>query len=162
VANEYYTTEGMITDGKFYPSGGGSPEDLAQFDVQVTDGGAWGSFLHAVRTRNVADCNADVELGHFSCALVHAANLSYRLGEDVPYDLPSQKLGDNREVVETFNNLVENVRGVGIRLEGTDYRLGRTLTIDPRLERFIGEGADEANAMLTREYRRPFVVPEQV
>src|SRR5881409_2840160 len=50
VLNEYYTTEGMITDGKFHPRNGGKPEPLARFDVKVTPGGAWGSFLTAVRS----------------------------------------------------------------------------------------------------------------
>jgi hypothetical protein len=50
VLNEYYTTEGMITDRKFYPRNGSTPEPLAEFPVKVTPGGAWGSFLHAVRS----------------------------------------------------------------------------------------------------------------
>jgi predicted dehydrogenase len=161
VANEYYTSDGLITGGKFYPRGG-KPEELAPFEVKVTPGGAWGSFLHAVRSRKVADCNADVEQGHLSCVLVHAANISYRLGERVPFDAKSQRLGDNAEVVATFHNLTSNLRGVGVKLEETSYQLGRTLRLDPRSERFIGEGADQANAFLTRRYRKPFVVPEKV
>jgi hypothetical protein len=152
----------MITEGKFNPKGGGAPEKLAQFDVKVTRGGAWGSFLHAVRSREVEDCNADVELGHFSCAVMHAANISYRLGEKVPFNGKTQKLGDNREVVETFKNLQENLKGVGVRLEETNYQLGRTLTMDAKNECFVGDGAEKANAFLTRAYRKPFVVPEKV
>ncbi|HOZ45369.1 MAG TPA: Gfo/Idh/MocA family oxidoreductase [Candidatus Hydrogenedentes bacterium] len=38
------------------------------------------------------------------------------------------------------------------------YRLKRSLNFDPKTERFVGD--DEANAMLTRAYREPFVVPE--
>ena len=40
------------------------------------------------------------------------------------------------------------------------YRLGRTLTFDPKTETFPGDA--EANKMLTRPYRKPFVVPEKV
>ncbi|WP_420149773.1 Gfo/Idh/MocA family protein [Spirosoma sp.] len=40
------------------------------------------------------------------------------------------------------------------------YRLGRTLRFDPKNEVFIGD--KEANQMLTRKYRAPFVVPEKV
>jgi predicted dehydrogenase len=161
VGNEYYTTVGRIEAGMFFPRSGGKPEKLASFDVRVTPGGAWGSFLRAVRSRKVEDCNADVEVGHLSCCLVHAANASYRLGEEVPFDGKS-KLGDNREVAETFQNLQENLTGVGVKLAGLTYRLGRTLTLDPKSERFVGEGAEKANAFLTRSYRRPFVVPEKL
>jgi predicted dehydrogenase len=162
VANEYYTTEGMIANRQFVPKSGGKPEKLARFDVKVTDGGAWGSFLHAVRSRKVADCNADVEVGHLSCVLVHAANISYRLGEKVPFSAKSQKLGDDREVVQTFNNITENLTGVGVRLQESSYELGRTLTLDPNTERFVDNGAEQANAFLTREYRKPFVVPKKI
>jgi predicted dehydrogenase len=162
VLNEYYTDEGRITDGKFYPRRGGPPEPLARFDVQVTPGGAWGSFLQAVRSRKVEDLNADVEHGHYSSALCHLANISYRLGEKVPFAAKTKALGDNREVVETFTNLQENLTGVGVKLEESSYQLGQVLAFDARDEQFVGTGAEKANSLLTRSYRRPFVVPENV
>jgi len=45
-------------------------------------------------------------------------------------------------------------------LGNISYRLGRTLNFDPTKETFIGD--KEANAMLTRKYRAPFVVPDKV
>lgn len=40
------------------------------------------------------------------------------------------------------------------------YKTGRALTFDPKTEKFVGDR--EANALLTRKYRAPFVVPETV
>ena len=40
------------------------------------------------------------------------------------------------------------------------YRLGRTLTFDAQTMKCAGD--EEANAMLTRQYREPFAVPEKV
>jgi hypothetical protein len=40
------------------------------------------------------------------------------------------------------------------------YRLGRTLEFDPIKMKFIND--PEADAMLTRQYRKPFVVPDEV
>ncbi len=40
------------------------------------------------------------------------------------------------------------------------YRLGRKLHIDPKTEGFVGD--DEANGLVKREYRKPWVVPETV
>jgi predicted dehydrogenase len=37
------------------------------------------------------------------------------------------------------------------------YRTGRTITFDPKAEKIIGDS--EASALLTREYREPYVVP---
>ncbi|MDR0756769.1 MAG: gfo/Idh/MocA family oxidoreductase, partial [Tannerella sp.] len=45
-------------------------------------------------------------------------------------------------------------------LGNISYRLGRQLTFDPAAERFIGD--EEANGMLTREYRMPYVIPETI
>lgn len=40
------------------------------------------------------------------------------------------------------------------------YRLGRTLEFDPQKELFVGD--KQANAMLTRKYRAPYVIPTTV
>ena len=45
-------------------------------------------------------------------------------------------------------------------LGNISYRLGRQLEFDPVAERFIGDNIDDANAMLTREYRAPYLLPE--
>ena len=45
-------------------------------------------------------------------------------------------------------------------LGNISYRLGRQLDFDPVKERFSSD--DHANAMLTRKYRKPFVVPDKV
>jgi hypothetical protein len=45
-------------------------------------------------------------------------------------------------------------------LGNISYRLGRQLEFDPEAERFVGDA--EANDMLTRKYRAPFVVPKDV
>lgn len=47
-----------------------------------------------------------------------------------------------------------------IHLGNISYRLGRSLDFDPSTLTFRGDA--EANRMLTREYRAPFVVPERV
>ena len=47
-----------------------------------------------------------------------------------------------------------------IHLGNIAYRLGRTLEFDPETMKFKHD--EEANVMLTREYREPFVVSEKV
>jgi len=45
-------------------------------------------------------------------------------------------------------------------LANISYRLGRELNFDPKTKRFVNDS--EANRLLTREYREPFVVPDKV
>ncbi len=76
-----------------------------------------------------------------------------------------------------FQNFVKAVRGrkqadlnaeieeghksaVMCHLANIAYRLGRTLDFDPAQERFLRDA--EADKLLTRDYRKPFVVPEKV
>jgi len=40
------------------------------------------------------------------------------------------------------------------------FRLGRQLNFDPKTEQFVNDA--EADKYLTREYREPFVVPNEV
>ncbi len=40
------------------------------------------------------------------------------------------------------------------------YRIGRTLTFDPKTKKFVND--KEATAMLTRKYRAPYTLPENV
>ena len=129
-------------------------------DVTVTPGGPFGSFIQAVRSRDQADLNADVEVGHYSSALCHLGNISLRLGKQVPFDGKKNALGDNTQVVESFNTVRENLKAVGMNLNESTYQLGRTLNLDPKTETFIGD--KQANRMLTREYRAPFTVPAKI
>ena len=47
-------------------------------------------------------------------------------------------------------------------LGNISYRLGLQLEFDPVAERFIGDGENEANAMISRDYRAPYLLPEVV
>jgi predicted dehydrogenase len=163
VMNEYYTTEGVIREGKFFAKGSDTGEGLkVDNDPQVSPGGAFGSFIAAVRSHDPKAVNCDAEVGHYSAALCHLANISYRLGETAPYNAAAKRIGDNKQVVEAFANIAENLKAVGVKLEETDYTVGPLLNFNAKTESFTGERADQANALLTRKYRAPYVVPETV
>jgi predicted dehydrogenase len=49
-------------------------------------GDHFANFLHAVRARDAAGLNADIEEGAVSATLVHLANISYRLGRTIDFD----------------------------------------------------------------------------
>jgi len=93
--------------------------------------------------------------------LCHLANISYRLGADRPFADAAGRFGRNSEEADAFERMREHLaEGNGLKLEGTPYRLGRRLEFDAASERFANDV--EADRLLTRDYRKPFVVPERI
>jgi predicted dehydrogenase len=170
VTNSFITTEGVIKEGTgrgggsvFQPKSGGAPQKIElDKDPHVAPGGAFGAFINAMRTRKPEDNNCDAEVAHYSSALIHLANISYRLGTVGTYDKARGAIGDNKEIVATLERIRDNSQAVGVPVDQTKYTVGPVLTFDPATEKFTGEHAAEANKLLTREYRPPFIVPQTV
>ena len=160
VTNEYYTTEGVIKGGSFYAKGSDKGEPIRAEADPVTPGGAFGSFIQAVRSRKNEDINCDAEVAHYSSALCHLANISYRLGKRDSLLKDENPYNNNETIVDSLAMLKHNLKAVNIDLAENTYAIGRDLKFDPVKEKFIGD--KQAVAMLTRKYRAPYVVPEQV
>jgi predicted dehydrogenase len=120
------------------------------------------NFIKAVRSRKRSDQNADIEVGHLSAALCHMANTSHRLGKKATVDEIKTAIGDNAEMMDSFNRMLEHLAANEVSLEKEPITLGPVLTMDPKTERYVGENADLANMFIKRNYREPFVVPDQV
>jgi predicted dehydrogenase len=118
------------------------------------------NFLKAVRSRAIADLSADIEEGHLSSALCHLGNISYRLGSQMSADELDKQLATFKttdDAKETLSRTLAHLSDNGIDMAGTKLGVGPVLAFDPQSETFPGN--EQANAMLTREYRKPFVVP---
>ena len=62
---------------------------------------------------------------------------------------------------ESFEDIKRHLADAGgVDVANATYRLGRALSYDARAEQFVG--APEANQLLSRPYRGPFVVPRRV
>ena len=102
---------------------------------------------------------ADVEKGHLSSALCHLGNISYRLG-GLYAMYKTRPFGENEEAVDTFERFKEHMTANDVKPDTTQISVGKVLTIDPKTETIVGD--PEASKLLTREYRKPYVVPEKV
>src|SRR5262249_49333723 len=164
VGNVSHLEAGTIAGTQFFPRGSDRAAPLPQVEGAGRRGPGGGdhfaNFIAAVRSRRTQDLNADILEGHYSAALCHLANISYRLGRQVPLGGQDRPFGDDTDGAETLARMREHLREVGVRLDGTMYRAGRRLTLDAGAERF--QGNEEANRLLTRPYRAGFVVPERV
>jgi len=160
VTNEFYMEEGVIRDGKFFPYGSDKGEPLSA-EVEMGPGNQFENFIHAVRTRDRSILHADITEGHPSAGLCHLGNISYRLGEQVSGTTRPAVLDRHEQVAKTWETIQQTLKGtLGLDLSKSTYQLGALLQFDPDKEQFVGN--DQANKLLTRDYRKPFVVTEEV
>jgi predicted dehydrogenase len=133
---------------------------IKQFKPTTPEVGA--NFLQAVRNGKPGELVADIEEGHTSAALVHLANISHRLGKTAPDGEITDRIAGQKELAKSYKRFKTHLDANGVDLKTTAATLGPMLTVDPRAERFIGDFSDEANKLVTRQYRKPFVVPDKV
>jgi predicted dehydrogenase len=124
------------------------------------DQGHFRNFLAALRSRKTSDLFADVEEGHLTCCHVHLANMSYRLGKQMPFDPRRAVFSEDSDASDAFQRLQEHLADNRLLMKDTTYRLGRTLKFDTQSETIPGDA--EAALLATRSYRQPFVVPDKV
>jgi predicted dehydrogenase len=120
------------------------------------------NFLKAVRSRKVTDLKADVLETHQSTALCHIGNISWRLGHTSSPDEIRKALSQLKvhgDVQETFDRTRKHLAENNVDPEKSKLTLGLALRLEAEKEKFLDNaGADN---LLTREYRKPFVVPAE-
>ncbi len=159
VANEFYFEQGVIKENKFYPKGSNEGEPLPKVDGRVNEGGVFSNFIDCIRSRKQEKLNADILQGHLSSALCHLGNISYRLAKERRFEKPSD-FSDNEVVGQSVMTMLENTKAIGIDPQKSTLWVGPKLFFDSEKERFINN--HNADNLLTREYRPPFLVPEKV
>jgi predicted dehydrogenase len=118
----------------------------------------YANFLEAVRSRKQSDLHADILEGHLSSALCHTGNISYRLGTTGSPEEIREALEGNKDLTEALGHMEQHLAANNVDLKKTPATLGAVLKMNPQTERFIDNA--RADQMLTREYRKPFVVPK--
>ena len=157
----FYGSEGYLVSPNYL---GGTVFDrngkaVATFN-KGSDSYHFDNFLKAVRSRKAEDLNADILEGHLSSALCHLGNISYQLGSQLTVAEARERLKSNQENLATYERTIEHLEKNGLSAGDLKIGFGEQLKIDPKTEKFVGNA--KADALLTREYRKPFVVPDQV
>ena len=136
--------------------------DKEDKQIRQFDGGGdhFENFINAVRSRKHTDLAADAEDGHLSAALCHTANVSYRLGKKMSPDEIREAIRNNGDMAEAFGRMEEHLAANNVDLMKTPAALGEVLRFDVNAERCTSNR--KVNKWLTRNYRRPFVVPNKV
>jgi len=159
VTNELYFEEGVIRGDSFYPKGKSEGEPLVKVDFHVHPGDHFENFINGVQSRKPEELNAEILEGHYSSALCHLGNISYRMGSPRTFEKPKD-FSDNQTVGDSVMTLLENTKAIGVEPEKTTLWVGPKLEFNPETEKFVDNPA--ADELLTRPYRKPFVVPEKV
>ena len=158
VGNIVHFSEGVVIGGKFYPKGDRTKaEDLPKVEVPKR-GEQFANFIQCMRSRKVEELNADILEGHYSSALCHLANVSYRRGDQVSF--AEVRKQTDKDLLEALDRTESHLKDNGVDLTKVTCRLGKQLTIDAGSEKFVND--TDANKLLTRNYRKGFEVPEKV
>lgn len=158
----YLTDGGYTTSPIAFDKDGKAIKKFTLKDIEggEDNGGHFENFITAVRSRDIKDLHADILEGHLSSALCHTGNISYRLGKETPASEIENKLKDNKAALETYERFKEHLAANDVELKDHKPILGEFLEMDPKTERFTN--SEQANALLKRNYRAPYVVPDKV
>ena len=153
----FHGTEGIVAGESLY-----DPEGRLIRTFEGKTESHFANFLKAVRSRKVSDLHADILEGHQSTALCHVGNLSWRLGHPASREEIQKRLGELKvhdAVLETFDRTCKHLVENNVDLEKSKLTLGTLLRLDSDKEKFLDNPM--ADTLLTREYRKPFIVPTE-
>lgn len=156
----FYGTEGCVVMTS-YTSGAAFDPDGKVVRKFAGEGDHFGNFVDAVKARDPERLHADIIEGHLSCAHSHLANISYYLGQPAAVDDIRKAVATfagNEDAAECLQRTVGHLSANGVDLTKTPMLLGPVLKIDSCNETILDNPA--ASALLTRDYRAPFLVPK--
>lgn len=119
----------------------------------------YANFIKAVRSRKPEDLNCSILDGHLSSALCHTGNISYQLGKKCKPEEIKEKIKGEKGMEEAYGRMLEHLAANGVDIGKELLTVGVPLKMDPKKETFTNN--KEANKMLTRPYRKGFVVPKK-
>ena len=167
IGHVVYCEGGYLAGTVAYDKDGKEVKDFSDKSVKVDKNGVpeekfegdhFANFIKGVRSRKIADLHADIEEGHLSSALCHTSNISYRLGHKADPNAIREAVKSDPQTLDTFERFKAHLAINEVDISMDKAVLGVPLKMDIKAERFVDN--DEANQMLRRDYRAPFVVPE--
>jgi len=116
------------------------------------------NFITGVRSRKLSDLNAEILEGHISSSLCHLGQISYRTGRRATANEITQDVASQPQLADSFDRMAKHLRANKIDVDSSTLTLGPWLDIDLQNETITNN--PQAAKLISREYRRPFVVPD--
>ncbi len=120
------------------------------------------NFTKAIRSRKKEDIKTPILEGHLSACLCHLANISYRVGKEASNEEVRDVFKKDYEVLDALERVNQHLSANGLNIEQLPVVLGPWLEVDSKKEMFKGAYSDEANKYVSREYREPYVIRDQI
>jgi len=158
VVPDYNSAQAYDTNGEQTKSYGKSVD---QVDLTGGASGHHANWVAAIRKGSSVDINSPVRDCHLSTALVHSANISFRLGAKKSAGEIKDALKASSGLSEAFGRMAEHLGRNGVNLDESKAVLGAPLTQDTKTELFTGANAEAANRDLVakRTGRKGFEIP---
>lgn len=118
------------------------------------------NFIQAIRSRDAGHLHAGIEEGHLSSALCHTSNISYRLGVERAVEDVREEWKQDSVAVDALGRMGEHLQANDVDLTHHFPTFGPSLVMHPEEEIFLKN--NDANDLLSREYRKGFEVPKRV
>ena len=158
VVPDYNSAQAYDTKGEQIKSYGKAVE---QVDLTGGASGHHANWVACIRKGSAEGINAPVRECHLSTALVHSANISFRLGAKKSVGEIAEAVKANAGLAEAFGRMKDHLGVNGVNLDESKAVLGVPLTQDTKTELFTGANAEAANRDLVakREGRAGFKIP---
>ncbi len=162
----------LCEGGNVYVSSGGkvkvtdkSGKEMTKVEGQNDSDAHFQNFMDAVKAGKPEMLNADCEVTHLSSALCHTGLISHRLGMAMHGGEVREQIQSDALLTARYAAMEEHLAKNEVNLNAETIVLGPMLQFDPKTEWFAGNGEEadaKANALATRQYREPYVVPKEV
>lgn len=121
----------------------------------------YGNFIDAIIQNKRSILASECESAGYSSDLAHVSNIAYKSGQAMPHDAVMERFGHDDDLKESIARYakIRKDNGVDANIQWT---YGSKLTFDNSKGKFVGEGADQANPLMTRVYRKGFEVTDKV
>ena len=116
------------------------------------------NFVDAVRSRDRSSLNAEVSVGNDSTGWCNLANIGVRAGQ--PFSAGVADSVSLDKWTDLVGSMGELLHQHDLTLDDKSIKLSPMLELDSETEQFVGANSQVANALLKREYRKGFEVPE--
>jgi predicted dehydrogenase len=158
VVPDYNSCQVYDKDGKFVKTYGKTVEAV---DLTGGASGHHANWVEGIRKGSSANIHAPVRECHLSTALVHSANISYRVGAKKSAGEIKEAIKASSGLSEAFGRMAEHLGRNGVNLDEAKATLGAPLTQDTKTELFTGANAEAANRDLVakRTGRKGFEIP---